>query len=259
MNSSINQISELNKVLEDLELTELQINCYFAILKSSGIKISSLAKQIAVNRPNTYTLVEKLKELDLVYEENLVNGKVIYAKPLKSIISALEAKKLKFEDNIALASSLAPIFESLQSSSNSFLPKIRTFDTKYSLDTIADDILSSSKNQEILLFSNQITEKLFFSKKMHEEFVGKRVKNNSPIRVLAVKNREGENLQREDHKYLRTTKLLPESMNFKSEIYLYNNKIAMIDIKESVIGIIIESEELYNFHKQSFELIWNNI
>lgn len=247
---------ELKKILIDLGLTELQIRAYSAILKGNGIKISSLAKQIGVNRPNTYTLIEKLEELNLIYEENLVSGKVIYTQSFEKVIEALESKKKSFEGNINSAKTLKSFFDSLQNSSNSYLPKVRTFETKHSLNTIADDILSSSKGKEILLYSNQQTEKSFFSKAMHEKFVQTRIKNKTKIRVLAVDNKEGRDLKKSDKGLLRETKILPKNISFNSEIYIYDGKIAMIDVKDEVIGVIIENEELFNVHKQMFEMVW---
>lgn len=248
---------KLKSILVDLGLTELQIRAYLVILKANGIKISTLAKQIAVNRPNTYTLIERLKEFELIHEENLVTGKIIYASDHHNIIEKLKQINKKFEKDIIQVQSLDSYFKLIKANSNNYLPKVRTFETKYSLDTIADDILSSSKGKEILLFSNQKIEKQFFSKKMHENFVKTRVKNKTNIRVLVIDNFDGTALRSHDKGLLRETRILPEEIEFSSEIYIYENKIAMIDIKEEVIGIIIENEELFNVHKQLFELIWS--
>lgn len=249
---------ELKKILEDLGLTELQIRAYLAILKGNGLKISSLAKEIGVNRPNTYSLIEKLEDLNLIYEENLVNGKVIYVQPFENVIEALEIHKKNFEVSIDSAINLKSYFDSLQNTSSSYLPKVRTFETKYSLDTIADDILAGSKGKEILLYSNQQTERKFFSKKKHTKFVQTRIRNKTKIRVLAVDNKEGRELKKSDKGLLRETKILPKNISFNSEIYIYDGKIAMIDVKDEVIGVIIENEELYKVHKQMFELNWIN-
>jgi ribosomal protein S19 len=124
------------------------------------------------------------------------------------------------------------------------------------LDTIADDILTSSKGQDILLYSNQRTEKSFFSKAMHEKFVQTRIKNNTKIKVLVVDNKEGRELKKSDKGLLRETKILPKNISFNSEIYIYDGKIAMIDIKDEVIGVIIENEELFRVHRQMFEVVW---
>ena len=64
-------------------------------------------------------------------------------------------------------------------------------------------------------------------------------------------------LKKSDKKFLRETKILPESFTFNSEIYIYDNKICLIDLKKDIIGVIIESSELYNIHKQIFDMLWN--
>ena len=115
------------------------------------------------------------------------------------------------------------------------------------------------KTDEILLFTNQETEKKYFSRSLHTQFIKRRIAKKIPIKVLAVQNKEAELLLKSDKESLRETKLLPPSFTFFSEIYLFQNKIILIDVEEHIIGILLDSEELYNIHKQLFNFLWQSL
>jgi hypothetical protein len=196
--------------------------------------------------------------MNLVVEENKVSGKVVYAKSYEPILEALNQKEAKVSSNKDTILSLATMFNSFASSGNNHGPKIRTYDTKHEFDSLLEDILAKTDStKEILLFTNQLTEQGFFGKKSHDEFIRKRIENHIKIKVLAVNNAEGLELQKSDSKSLRETKLLPDSFDFNSEIYIYDGKITMIDVKEDIIGVVIESEELFKIHTQIFNILFN--
>jgi sugar-specific transcriptional regulator TrmB len=250
---------KIRVVLIEIGLTEIQADFYLFLLKTGGNTVSRVAKALNINRTNSYTIVDRLRELDLVTEENKTSGKVIYAKSYEPILEALGRKEKSIENLKSTVNSLIPIFASFGLKSNYGGPKIRTYESKREFGYLLEDMLSNPfGTKEMLLFTNQSTEKGFFSKHSHEEFVQKRVKNGIKIRVLAVNNDEGGELMLNDAKLLRETRLLPENFDFNAEIYIYDNKVTMIDVKEDIIGVVIESDELVSIHKQLFEMMWND-
>ena len=52
--------------------------------------------------------------------------------------------------------------------------------------------------------------------------------------------------------------LLDKEMTFSPEINLYNNKMLIASWKEKM-AIIIESKELVDLQKLTFNLLWNNL
>ena len=58
---------KIKKILNEIGLTEIQSNVYFYILKSGGINVSKLAKILNINRTNTYNIIDKLKNLNLIW------------------------------------------------------------------------------------------------------------------------------------------------------------------------------------------------
>jgi HTH-type transcriptional regulator, sugar sensing transcriptional regulator len=251
---------KIKVVLLEIGLSSIQSDFYLAVLKNGPAPVSKIAKTLNINRTNSYVVVERLKELDLVWEENKPQGKVLHAKSYTSVITALKKKEEELVAFKETVTSFAPIFDSFTLTQNTSGPKIKLFQSKSGLSSLVDEIITSSnKTKEILLFTNQDTEKGFFTKKTHDEFIKRRIDNTIGIKVLAVNNDAGQQLHKLDAKYLRKTKMLPDSFQFNSEIYIYDNKISMIDIKEEIIGVVIESEELYKIHRQMFEVLWVTI
>lgn len=58
---------------------------------------------------------------------------------------------------------------------------------------------------------------------------------------------------------MRDTRFLPEEkMTFSPEVNIYNNKMLIASWKEK-IAIIIESKELADLQKITFDLLWNSL
>ena len=252
--------NKISSVLFEIGLTEIQSNVYFNILKSGGSTVTKIAKSLKINRTNSYIIIDKLKSLNLVWEDNLPKGKIIYAKSYDVILKNLNRKKELLSDFEKDVNGLIPVFNSYVNQKSKLYPRVRIYEGVEGLNEITYDIIDSNFNlSEILLFSNQEDEQKLFNAANHDDFIKRRIKNKINIRVLATNNRKGVELQSLDKKYLRETKLLPKSFNFNSEVYIYNDKLAMIDLKENnIVGVIIESQELSNIQKQLFEFLWNN-
>lgn len=250
---------KVKDVLESLGLTEIQSRFYLALLKRGGTAVSKVAKDLEINRTNSYNIVQKLKDLDLVWEENHVAGKVIHAKSYEQILSALDTQSKKINTYKDSIEKLIPIFTTFESDRASFAPKIKTFEGKSAITNMTEDILNSAKqSKEIYLLTNQQSERGFFTASKRQKFINTRVEKKIFIKVLAVDNKEGRDLIKEDKKLLRETKILPQSFNFHSEIYIYDGKVSMVDLKGDIIGVIIESEELFQVHRSLFESLWSS-
>lgn len=248
---------KIKKVLREIGLTDIQADFYIFVLKSGGASVSKIAKSLSINRTNSYSILEKLKEFELIREENRPQGKIIFAKSYKTILNALNNKEQEIRKYKSSVNDLVPIFNTFISSKNTQGPKVRIFEGKKELNNLVDDILDNKfKKKEILLFTNQETETGIFSKRRHDEFIRKRIAKKIKIRVLAVNNEKGQDLKSNDKNNRRETRLLPDNFLFNSEIYIYENKISMLDLKNDIVGVIIESEELYNIHTQVFEVLW---
>lgn len=251
---------ELHIVLKDIGLSNTQIDFYIFVLKNGPSTASKIAKNIGVNRTNAYNITNKLKELNLVSEINTANGKLIQAESYNNILEKISQNQDRLEESKEKIKNLIPIFNSFQVDQNSQSLQIRLFNGKEAIINIMEDMHSqinkNSNTADILLFTNQQAERKIFNQKKHNEFIKKRVEKKIKIRVLAVDNKEGRDLQKNDKNFLRQTKILPKNFSYNAEIYIYNNRVSILDIQQDIVGLIIESPELSLIHRQMFEWIW---
>jgi hypothetical protein len=66
----------------------------------------------------------------------------------------------------------------------------------------------------------------------------------------------GKLVKKKSKEYLRTVHLIPkEKFDFSPEIYLYDNKLAVMSLKEK-FGFTLESKEIVDALKVAWELAW---
>jgi len=135
-------------------------------------------------------------------------------------------------------------------------PVLQFFSGKSGLEQITNDILESAKN-ELLVFSSQTEEKRVFNNVDHKEFVKERLTRNIHVKVLTPNTEEAHKLKKSDFKCNRETRIISQDkIPFTNEIYIYANKIAMLEFVDEVQGFIVKSPAFHEAQKWIFEEIW---
>ena len=240
--------------LSSLDLSEKEKQFFLISLKLGPATVSQVAKASKLERSTAYLISESLISKGLLeHDSKLYRNKVIAVEP-RQLLRMISSKQRKLRrQEIELQENL-PGLQAFYSTSG-VRPKVRLYEGRNGLLNVWGDILSS--RGEILLWTNQETEKRVFSLEDHNMFVQQRSMKKLPIRVLAVTNAKGQKLLKEDEGVLRSTKLLPKKVDFSAETYIYDNKVAILDYTTDIIGVIIQSEQIANAQKAIFELSWN--
>jgi hypothetical protein len=134
------------------------------------------------------------------------------------------------------------------------LPQVKTYRGSGGLLTIWHTLLGS--RTELLLWTNQTTERRLFASRQHQQFITERIAKRIPVRVLAIDTPEARKLTETDDISLRTTRLLPPATTFSAETYIFDNKVVILDYNTEIIGIVIENSLVYQAQKAIFELSW---
>jgi sugar-specific transcriptional regulator TrmB len=249
----------MDKLLYDtlklLGLGQKEIRFFIACFEIGPATINDVAKRARIQRSTAYLIAQDLITQRLI-EENLHQ----YKKKISTIdpsdlLRILSSKQRTIgRQEIELEEKL-PDLQAIYQASNA-RPNVKVFEGVSGLFSIQTDILSARK--EILLWTNQETENKFFTKEFHDKFIELRKRKGTFIKVLAVNNEKGHGLKSSDKGNLRETHLLPKGINFSSETYIYDGKIAILDYKKDIIGVIIQSEPMSQAQKAIFDLTWNN-
>lgn len=246
----------LQSSLQLLGLMPKEIKFFITCFTIGPASVNDIKKVARLERSTAYLIAEELLKRGLI-EEDFKNYKkllrTIEPKELLRMVSArqrvLGRNQLELQEHLGELNSLHQASE--------IRPKVRVFQGVKGLFSIQEDILQSKTN--ILLWTNQETEHQFFTDVYHKKFIETRFKRNIPILVLAVHNAAGEKLQKDDKKILRQTKILPKKTIFSPETYIYDNKIAILDYKKDIIGVVIESEPMATAQRAIFEMTWQTL
>lgn len=245
----------LQNTLTLLGLSPKEIKFFITCFQIGPAPINDIKKTARLERSTAYLIAEDLLNKGLI-EEDFKNYKktlrTIEPKALLRMVAArqriLGRQEIEMQEHLGELNSMYL--------ASDVRPKVRVFEGGKGLLCVQEDILSAKT--EILLWTNQETEHNFFTPVHHKIFISTRIKRNIPIKVLAIDNTQGKLLQKNDKNSLRITKLLPSSIFFSPETYIYDNKIAILDYKKDIIGIIVESEPIAVSQKSIFEMTWNS-
>lgn len=238
-----------------LGCSQKHIRFYQAAFELGSAPLIEIAKKARLQRSTAYLIASELIDMKLVSEDHKAYKKQFVAAEPDYILQKLEAKYRQLgRNNIAFKEALPE----LNAGHHSPLarPRVRTFSGKAGLVSVWKDILN--EQQEILLWTNQEVERRFFGQDTHDLFIKERVRKAIPTRVLAVDSPRARDLYASDAQNLRQTKVLPSSASFTSETYIYGNKVAILDIGRDIFGVITESKQIADSHRNIFELTWNN-
>jgi sugar-specific transcriptional regulator TrmB len=235
----------------ELEKTGLHINeakVYLAALELGEANIQQLARKSGVIRTTVYGVVEQLKEHGLL-SVIIKNKKAFYAaeNPIK-LKDSLKEKQY----------SLEKILPELLSITNTIdkKPKIKFFEGVGGMKDVYQDTLQYP-DQELLTWVPKESVDVFDIEYLTNYYVPKRLENKIWVRALAPNDPDMSWFKEADEKSLRKTRLVSqEHFPFSVEINLYGkSKIGIVAFEEK-IGLIIESEKIYNTLKSIFEINW---
>lgn len=138
-------------------------------------------------------------------------------------------------------------------------PKIKYFEGIEGIKEVYRDTLNYP-NQKILAWMSQEIFNYFDEDFLWEYYVPERIKRKIFSQAIAIDNKYTRKVKSLDEKQLRKTKLISQDQfDLEVEINLYGNrKIGIMAFKEE-IGLIIESEKIYNTLKSIFLFNWNRL
>lgn len=237
--------TQLIKILTRLGLTEKESKVFLACTKQGTAVVSDIAQGADINRVTTYDILEKLKQKGLVS---------YYTKKKIKYFSSIDPEILleEFETRTQDLRGVLPKLKALSGEINH--PRVRYFEGLEGIKHIYSDTLSSSS--EILNYANSSEIRNIWPT-YDQDYVQKRADKKIYLRGLSPSDNAGETVHKEDSKFNREIRLIPQDQfNFTNEINIYDDKVAIISLKEELIGMIIESTEIANSQRAIFEMCW---
>lgn len=251
----------MRNILKQLNFSEKEIDVYLAALKLGSASISQLAKSSGVKRPNAYFILEKMKEKGLVSLAKKKNKQIFIAEKPNKLLKLLEEQKEKLTEQQEEIKNILPKFEEL-AQKGAAIPLFKYFEGKEGVWNILDDLTESGVSDAWIIVPGKVFE-IFGLKRFTNNVILKR--EQAGIKIYAIMDRHPEMinlynewLEKRDTE-LREYRLLPETMDINTMVYLYADKAAMIFLREQVSGLVIENEELFKVFKFMFDSLWKEL
>jgi sugar-specific transcriptional regulator TrmB len=249
----------IKNLLADLNFSEKESQVYLALLEVGSGKAQQIAKKTGLNRTTVYDIFDVLMQKGLVSKYKKGSSTFFNALEPKHLLTYLDREKEEFskkkEKQKQKVSELLPQLISMQNIFSS-KPKVQFFEGEKGMREAYEDTLSSK--EIIRAYANPQT--------MHEglpnffpEYYKRRTERGIFIRAIIPRNVLSEERVERNQEEMRDTRFLPdEEMSFSPEVNIYNSKILIASWKETM-AILIESKELADLQKLTFELLWNTL
>ena len=247
----------IKNLLNQLNFSEKETVIYLALVELGSAKAKEISRKTGLNRTTIYDICDVLLQKGLISKYKKGASTFFNALEPKHLLTYLdrekEEKDKEIEKQKQKVTELLPQLISLQNIYTA-KPKIQFFEGEKGMREAYEDTLNSKGI--IFAYANVET--------MHKglpnffpEYYARRTKNKIVIRAIIPQNELSIERSKHNQEEMRETRFLPESeMTFSPEVNIYNNKMLIVSWEEKM-AIIIESKELVELQKLTFNLLWN--
>lgn len=241
----------LEDQLKNLGLSEGEVKTYLASLELGSDTVIHLARRAGIKRPTCYVMIESLTRKGLI--SSFTKGKKRYFSPEnpEKILDIILGQKSEIESKEKGLENILPELISLFNLSEK-KPRVRFFEGKEGIKTIQRDILKTKASEIFEFVAIDPAFKLFPpTPGDHRQKITKKYKS---IKVIYTGSK-GKILSSKEG--LTERRFIPEKkFPFSVEINIYGNKLAIASSTGTIMGVIIESEEIANTMRSIFNLSW---
>lgn len=233
--------------LSQSDFNAKEINFYFTSLRRGSFDFDFAKRILGLEKENTQLLLERFVERKMLLKKDF-NGKLFYLADLPDEFFESEKVQLKQKE---LIDEFLPEVNSFLNLRHRVQPKINLFFGKRGLEKIRKDYLQK-KNETMNciydwdpitnLFSNQ-ENKLFLEARKKREIYAKSFYRAKIQRHLS-------------HKYSKFQYIPNLEFSALPDITFYRDSVSIMNMKDRIVGIVIESREIKNKLIDVFHLSW---
>lgn len=251
----MNKLIEIKNALLMLGLNSNAIEFYLTSYRIGFASVGSIAKISKIDRSSAYLALEQLREFGLIDDQQYKSRVLVCVRPPQALLNRLRTQARKFKNQcIMIEDQLPNLLAEYSQKDNQ--PVLQFFSGKDGLRQIENDILDYCED-ELLIFSNQKEEKMVFDKLDHKEFIKGRMKKEIKARVLSPDTQEAHELKKGDFCSMRETRIITDKkIPFTNEIYIYKDKIAMLEFVDEIQGFVVKSKAFAEAQRWLFEKLW---
>ncbi len=258
-------MKDILNYLEQLDLSEIEAKLYLTLLKTGPISVRELAQKAGIHRTYGYVHINSLIDKELIVKLVYRSRKLIAASQPEDTLHHLVKEKVQRSKYIE--KKLPDVIKALKDSTSQMKPaeeaEIKYFKGKNAAKRIYEEALKIDELRAyVKITETGNTEKLFPD---NEKVFNDAFKKNKKLIVKEIVYdsfagvKDAQAVSKNNRYFF---KLMPGNFkwNITSEdILIYDDKVAIINYKEKISNIILQSIDYYNNSKELFDYIWSTL
>jgi len=244
----------LYKSIRELGLTDQEINLYTISLSLGPSPISTLARHIAISRPNVYKLIDGLEKHGLarIYEKGKFSRKFVVEPPTIVLEKIREKKKKMAELDNEVASGLPELLAMYQQ--GQIPSKIKILQGKEQYINVYKKSLEESKGE--IKYIGAAEEFInFVGMEFDLKWRKERIRKNIFMKILVLPSVVTEQTKVDDAKEKRETRVLEGNWPKEASFLIFANKVVVWQLK-TPLSILIEDQYIVEMLKSMFDWMW---
>lgn len=243
--------NSLAKSLENIGFTKNESAVYIALLELGKGTVAKIAERAKINRTTGYNLLSTLVQRGMVSSSGKGARQEFVAESPDRLVAYMKKEAEDLVENLSIASRIVPELKSIHNVSER--PRVRFYEGEEGLESVYEDTLTSHETIRAYAAVDDVHKALpdYFPK-----YYQRRAKEGIAIRAIFPATDVSRKRSESDKAEMRETLFVPaDKYYFTPEINIYDNKVMIASWREK-LGIIIESAEIADAMKKTFELAW---
>lgn len=238
-----------NEKIEALGLPPMQAKVYLAALELGQGTLQAIAHKSGVNRSTIYTFIDELSARGYVFESKKGKRKFYSAANPEKLIDIEKSRVKKLE-------SLLPELMALDNAS-SRKPRMTYYEGMQGIKEIYMDMLREKK--EITAYEDLQHLEEGLPPEIFNWFPRERARRGIKINSISRNTKNARKFSQNNKDLLRNVKFI-DVVDFKTDINIYGNKIALMDLRgDPAFCVLIENKHLADTMRLIWKLLWNKL
>lgn len=240
------------KELTELGFSSKEAKVYLASLELGPSTATQISRKAKINRTTSYDILENLAKNGLVNLLGKTKVQKFAAESPEKVFGFLEKKIKGEQEKLSAAYSLVPQLLSVYNMKEK--PRVKFYEGIDGAREAFEDTLTAKEDISAYAVGDNMPATV--PKEYFRAHFKKRVEKNIRTRVIAPDTLESRMVVANDKKEMRASILVPrDKFYFSVDTNIYDNKIMIVSWREK-FAVIIESEEIADAQKKTYELAW---
>lgn len=242
-------LAEWHTLFRSIGFLDTEAKVYLACLELGPATAQEISRKAKVSRVTTYAAIENLTDRGLMSSLMREKRKRFMVEPPERLISYAEGRIKHAEDSVKQA---RDAMEDLKAIKKGEGPVVRIFEGQDALSAIQADVLQTKPTVIDEIGNFDEIDKVYNRGSQLRPFIEKLDELNIKSRAIILKKKRVEFPLRKQN--LKRLALDPDNFNFKGDIMLYGNKIALSVFSGKQYSILLDSKHLADTLRALFDL-----